>query len=238
MEERNLQAKLDEINRKLDFILNEIDHQRKHREEMEDLKADLNRVAKDIYLTALDELEEVHDYLKTGDVFHLFKKILRNINNLTKLFEQIENLRDFVKDFGPISREMAIDFMYKLDELDRKGYFDFLKETQRIFDNIVTSFTVDDVRALGDNIVTILNTIKNLTQPDMLQAVNNALNVYKKLDIDVEENISLIKLIKELNHPETKKALYFGLQFLKSLSTLNQNGSGLIPALNKSENKS
>ncbi len=238
MEERNLQAKLDEINRKLDFILNEIDHQRKHREEMEDLKADLNRVAKDIYLTALDELEEVHDYLKTGDVFHLFKKILRNINNLTKLFEQIENLRDFVEDFGPISREMAIDFMYKLDELDRKGYFDFLKETQRIFDNIVTSFTVDDVRALGDNIVTILNTIKNLTQPDMLQAVNNALNVYKKLDIDVEENISLIKLIKELNHPETKKALYFGLQFLKSLSTLNQNGSGLIPALNKSENKS
>jgi uncharacterized protein YjgD (DUF1641 family) len=34
----------------------------------------------------------------------------------------------------------------------------------------------------------------------------------------------LIKLLKELNHPETKKALYFALQFLKSLSSINSNG--------------
>jgi len=227
MEEKNIQTQLDEINKKLDFILNEIDLQRKHRQEMEDLKADLMRVAKDVYLTSLDELEQVHDYLKTGDVLHLFKKLLRNVNNITKLFEQLENIRDFIKDFGPISKEMAIDFMYKLDELDRKGYFAFMKETVRIFDNIVTSFTVEDVKALGDNIVTILNTVKNLTQPDMLHAVNNALNVYKKLDIEVKEDISILKLLKELNHPETKKALYFALQFLKSLSTINQNGNAL-----------
>jgi uncharacterized protein YjgD (DUF1641 family) len=61
----------------------------------------------------------------------------------------------------------------------------------------------------------------------MLHAVNNALNVYKKLDIEVKEDISILKLLKELNHPETKKALYFALQFLKSLSTINQNGNAL-----------
>ncbi len=223
MEEKNIQTQLDEINRKLDFILSEIDLQRKHRQEIQDLKDDLMRVAKDVYVTSLEELEQVHDHLRTGDIMHLFKKLLRNVNNLTKLFEQLENIRDFVKDFGPISKEMAIDFMNKLDELDRKGYFAFLRETQKIFDNIVTSFTVEDVKALGDNIVTILNTVKNLTQPDMLHAINNALNVYKKLDIEVKEDISLIKLIKELNHPETKRALYFTLQFLKSLSSVNSN---------------
>ncbi|MCX8057651.1 MAG: DUF1641 domain-containing protein [Ignavibacteria bacterium] len=223
MEEKNIQAQLDEINKKLDFILSEIDLQRRHRQEMQDLKDDLMRVAKDVYETSVDELEQVHDYLKTGDIMHLFKKLLRNVNNLTKLFEQLENIRGFVRDFGPISKDITIDLMYKLDELDRKGYFAFLKETQRIFDNIVTSFTVEDVKALGDNIVTILNTIKNLTQPDMLQAVNNALNVYKNLDIEVKEDISLIKLVKELNHPETKKALYFALQFLKNLSSTNFN---------------
>jgi uncharacterized protein YjgD (DUF1641 family) len=224
MENRELQQQLEEINKKLNLIMEEIELQRKHRQEMQDVKEDLMRVAKDVYLTSLDELEQVHDYLKTGDILHLFKKLLRNVNNLTKLFEQLENIRDFAKDFGLISKEMSIVLMNKLDELDRKGYFAFLKGTQKILDNIVTSFTVDDVKALGDNIVTILNTIKNLTQPDMLQAVNNALNVYKKLDIEVKDDISLIKLLKELNHPETKKALYFALQFLKSLSSINSNG--------------
>lgn len=225
MDDNRIQIQLDEINKKLDFILGEIDLQRKHRLEIQGLKEDLTRVAKDVYLTSIEELEQVHDYIKTGDILHLFKKLLRNINNLTKLFEQLENLGDFLKDFSPISKEMAIDFMHKLDELDRKGYFTFIKETQNILDHIVTSFTVEDVKALGDNIVTILNTVKNLTQPDMLHTINNALNVYKKLDIEVKEDISLIKLIKELNHPETKKALYFSLQFLKSLSSVNQNGN-------------
>lgn len=232
MENKELQHQLEEINKKLNIIMDEIELQRKHRQEMQDLKDDLMRVAKDVYLTSIDELEQVHDYLKTGDIIHLFKKLLRNVNNLTKLFEQLENLRDFAKDFGLISKGISIDLMNKLDELDRKGYFEFLKETQKIFDNIVTSFTVDDVKALGDNIVTILNTIKNLTQPDMLQAVNNALNVYKKLDIEVKEDISLLKLIKELNHPETRKALYFSLQFLKSLSVINSNGN----SIHKNEN--
>ncbi|MEJ5304660.1 MAG: DUF1641 domain-containing protein [Ignavibacteria bacterium] len=227
MENKELQLQLEEINKKLNVIMEEIELQRKHRQEMQDLKDDLMRVAKDVYLTSLDELEQVHDYLKTGDIMHLFKKLLRNVNNLTKLFEQLENLRDFAKDFGLISKGMSIDLMNKLDELDRKGYFAFLKETQKIFDNIVTSFAVDDVKALGDNIVTILNTIKNLTQPDMLHAVNNALNVYKKLDIEVKEDISILKLVKELNHPETKKALYFALQFLKSLSAINSNGNSV-----------
>ncbi len=228
MENKELQLQLEEINKKLNVIMEEIELQRRHRQEMHDLKDDLMRVAKDIYLTSLDELEQVHDYLKTGDIMHLLKKLLRNVNNLTRLFEQLENIRDFAKDFGMISKGMSIDLMNKLDELDRKGYFAFLKETQKIFDKIVTSFTVDDVKALGDNIVTILNTIKNLTQPDMLHTVNNALNVYKKLDIEVEDDISLLKLLKELNHPETKKALYFALQFLKNLSTINSNGKSQI----------
>lgn len=236
MENKDIQLQLDEINKKLDSILTEIDYQRKHRQEMEDLKVDLNRVAKDLYLTSLEELEQVHDYLRTGDILYLLKKLLRNINNLSKLFDQLENLRDFLKDFSPISKEMVIDLMYKLDELDRKGYFEFIKESQRIIDNIVTSFTVDDVKALGDNIVTILNTVKNLTQPDMLHAVNNALNVYKKLDIEVKEDISLIKLLKEINHPETKKALFFALQFLKSLSNVNSQNSNETQLTNLKSN--
>jgi uncharacterized protein YjgD (DUF1641 family) len=92
-----------------------------------------------------------------------------------------------------------------------------MRELMRALDNVVESFSVEDVRALGDNVVTILNTVKNLTQPDMLQAVDNALTVYKKLDINVEEEVSFFTLIKGLNTPEMKRGMAFGMQFLKSM---------------------
>ena len=225
------QNQIDEINQKLDTILEEIDLQKKHRKMMEDLKDDLYRVGKDLYETAIVELEEVHDHLNTGDILHLGKKLLRNVNNLSRAFDQMEGARDFLRDVSPLVRESILDLMKKLDEFDRKGYFQFAKEIQKAADNVVTSFTADDVKNLGDNIVTILNTIKNLTQPDMLQAINNAVAVYKNIDIKVDEKVSMMSLLKELNSPEVKRGLAVGLKFLRNLAAIeNQNNKNLIKA--------
>jgi len=228
MEEIKTQNQIDEINKKLDIILEEIELQKRHRKEMEDLKEDLFRVGKDLYETAVVELEEVHDHLKTGDILHLGKKLLRNVNNLNKAFDQIESTRDFLQDVSPLVRQSIIDLMSKLDEIDRKGYFEFAKELQRVADNVVTSFTAEDVKHLGDNIVTILNTIKNLTQPDMLHAINNAVSVYKNIDLTVDSKVSLFKLLKELNSPEARRGMAVGLKFLKNLASMEVNQKQLI----------
>jgi uncharacterized protein YjgD (DUF1641 family) len=228
MEEAKTQTQIDEINSKLDIVLEEIELQKKHRREMEDLKEDLFRVGKDVYETAVTELEEVHDHIKTGDIVHLGKKLLRNVNNLNRAFDQLESTRDFLQDVSPLVRESIIDWMNKLDEFDRKGYFQFIKELQKAGDNVVTSFTPNDVKLLGENIVTILNTIKNLTQPDMLQAINNAVAVYKNIDVKVDEKISLFGLVKELNSSEVKRGLAVGLKFLKNLASLEENQTKLI----------
>jgi uncharacterized protein YjgD (DUF1641 family) len=220
MEEKTIQSQIDSLNTKLDVILEEIEHQRKHRQEMEDLKKDLMRVTTGIYQSAISELEEIHDHTTGEDIFFLGKKLLRNVNTLTQTFELIENAKGFLEDFAPVSRELVFDTMKKFDEFDRKGYFEFAKEIEKVADKVVTSFSIEDVKALGDNVVTILDTIKNLTQPDMLNAINNAVIVYKKLDINIEDDISYLKLFKELKSPEMKKGLAFGIKYLKSLSEI------------------
>lgn len=225
MEEVVTQNQIDEINQKLNLILEEIALQRQHRRMLEDLKDDLYRVGKGLYETAIVELEEVHDHLQTGDIIHLGKKLLRNVNNLSKAFDQMESTRDFFRDISPLVRESILDMMKKLDEFDRKGYFQFTKELQKAADNIVTSFTAEDVKQLGENIVTILNTVKNLTQPEMLQAINNAIAVYKNIDIKVGEKVSMFSLLKELNSPEVKRGLAVGLKFLKNLASLEEQKS-------------
>jgi uncharacterized protein YjgD (DUF1641 family) len=154
--------------------------------------------------------------------------MLRNVNNLTAAFEQWENLRGFLEDFAPVSRQLSLDLMRRLDEFDRKGYFDFVREAGSIADNVVTSFSPQDVRALAENIVTILGTIKNLTQPDMLQALNNAVTVYKKLDITVKEDVSLFGLVREMNTPEVKRGMAFMLQFLKNLANTTESSQQSI----------
>jgi len=218
MEEKNIQSQIDALNGKLDIILEEIEHQRRHRKEMEDLKDDLMRVGTGIYQTAITELEEIHDHASGEDILFLGKKLLRNMNNITQTFELLENAKGFLQDFSPVSRELIIDAMHKFDEFDRKGYFEFLKEFENIADKVVTSFSVEDVKALADNVVTILNTVKNLTEPEMLKALNNALFVYKNLDINIEDDVSYFKLFKELKSPEMKKGLAFGIKYLKNLS--------------------
>lgn len=216
--EKNIQEQIDQINRKLDLILEEIELQKKSRREIEDLKDDLMRVGKDIYNTAVEELDQIHDHVNTRDILHFGKYMLRNINTISKVVQQLESTKDFLNDAAPLIREYIVDFMKKMDEFDRKGYFEFIKESQNIVDKIVTSFSKEDVKALGDNIVTILNTVKNLTQPDMLEALNNALGVYKKLNIHVDEKVTLPTMLREMNSPEVRKGLVFALRFLKSLA--------------------
>ncbi len=218
MESESIQPQIDALNAKLDIILEEMEHQRRHRREMEDLKEDLMRVGHDLYKTTVEELEEISDEVNTGDIAYLGKKLLRNVNHITRAFEQFENMRDFVEDFAPISRQLSLDLMHRLHEMDQKGYFEFMREVLRITDTVVTSFSVEDVKHLADNVVTILNTVKNLTQPDMLHAVNNALNVYKNLDITVEGDVSLMKLMRDINSPEARRGLAFMTEFLKNIA--------------------
>lgn len=218
MDENTIKQEIDAINKKLDIVLEEIEHQKKHRREIEDLKDDLMRVGKDLYQTTVTELDEFHDQIQTGDILHLFKKLLRNVNNITKTFEMLESTKDFLKDFAPISKELITDLMNKLDELDQKRFFIFLNELSKISEKLVSSLSIEDLKNLNDNIVNIVQTVKNLTQPEMLAALNSTLEVYKNFEMETPAKVSLISLLKELNSPEVKRSLYSTIQFLKKLS--------------------
>jgi len=67
-----------------------------------------------------------------------------------------------------------------MDALDKAGYFSFFQETMRIVDNIVTNFSPQDVRDLADNIVLILNTVKQLTQPDIMHMLQELTDTYRE----------------------------------------------------------
>lgn len=214
----NVQEQINEINQKLDLLLHYVNEQRLKSETIEDLVSDVSIISKDAFTSITYELDKQGIELNVDDIKLLVYKLIRNVNNFSQVMDMFESVTDLLKDVGPIVTEAGIDFTNKLHEFEQKGYFDFFKELSNIFDNIVSSYSPEDVRALADNIVTILDTVKNLTQPDMLGAINNAVNIFKNLDTNDIQEYSLWKAFREMNTPEMKRGIGFIMTFLKNLS--------------------
>lgn len=218
MTNENIQEQINEINRKLDLVLEEISAQRETRQSLEDLSEDINRIGKEVFKTAVTELDRAGIEVDGEAVKQLLLKVVMNVDTLSEMFELMESASDFIKDVTPILHQVGLDGIKLMYEFEQKGYFDFMSESMKIMDNIVTHFSKEDVRLLADNIVTILETVKSLTQPEMLKAINNGIVVYRSIEVDKVEDITLWKAMKEMNSKEMRKGLGFMITFLKNIA--------------------
>jgi len=218
MAKDNIQEQINEINRKLDIVLEEVMAQRETRQSIEDLTTDLTIVGKDVFKSTVTELDNAGVEIDGEAVKQLMLKMVRNVDTLNEMFEMLESANDLVKDVTPILHQMGLDGIHLMNEFEQKGYFEFMKEAMKIIDNVVTHFSVEDVKLLADNVVTILETVKNLTQPDMLKAINSGLVVYKSIEIDNVEEYSIWRAMKAMNSKEMKKGIGFMITFLQNIA--------------------
>ena len=218
MSDKSIQPQIDEINQKLDLVLHYVNQQRLKSEAIEDLVTDVSIIGKDIFHDAVNELDNQNIELDIDEIKMLIFKLIKNAGNFVTVLSAFESLNDFLKDAGPVANEVLIDIIKKMHEFEKKGYFEFIKELMHVFDNIITNYSGEDVRLLSDNIVTIMDTIKNMTQPEMLGAMNNAFNIFKNLNPDDVEEYSILKALREMRTPEMKRGIGFIMLFLKNLT--------------------
>jgi len=223
MKEKTLQLQITELNQKVDLLLEYVNQQRLKTNQIEDLVADVSIVGKDFYDTAVEDLDNRMVNLDLDQVKGLILRILRNVENMNKFLELFESLNDLIKDAGPIINEAIIDFTKKLNEFDRKGYFEFFEETGKIFDNIITHYQPEDVRELSEHIITILETVRSATQPEMMKALNNGFKIYGSIETEHIPEYSIFRVLKEMNQPEMKRALGFFITFMKNMASNTNN---------------
>jgi uncharacterized protein YjgD (DUF1641 family) len=216
-----IQSQINDINQKLDILLGYMQEQKLKSTMVDDLVADLSIVGKDMYDTAVNELDNYSVELDPEQLKLLTIKLLKNIPTFIRLIDTMESLTDLAKDAGPMVNEVIIDFTKKLHELEHRGYFDFFRETGKVVDNIITNFTAEDIRQLSENIVTILMTIKNFTQPEVLKGINNAVKVFNSMEMEKIPDYSLWQLMKEMRSPEMKQGFAFMIIFIKNLAKTN-----------------
>jgi uncharacterized protein YjgD (DUF1641 family) len=226
---------LAEISRKLDllaqsmmvmgqqvnFLMEQADVGRRRQQEWDDFMADLTPVVKEVYGLAEEQLDEMQQFVQLEDLAFLAKRLARNTRNINEMLDLLESGFDFVKDAAPLTRDMMDEATTKLEEFERKGYFGFVRQGTYVMDQIVTSFSEDDVKQLGDNVVLILNTVKTLTQPEMMNMVNSLTQGFHEAEAEAESGklpTGMYGLLKQMNDPEVRRGLAITMATLKKVS--------------------
>ena len=219
----NTTQQIAELNQKVDTILEYVNQQRLKSQALDDLIADASIIGKDAYDSTVKALDAHEVVLEPDQLTELGIRLAQNIGNFNSILGTMGSVMDLAKDVGPIANEVIIDTTKKLHEFEQKGYFEFLKEFGAVIDNIVTHYGVDDIRLLADNIVVILDSLKNLTQPEMLKSINSAVRVFSLMEMDQIPEYSIFRVMREINRPEMKKAWGFLHTFLINMAKSTEN---------------
>ena len=218
-----LEAKIDALTAQVQFLADEAVEQRRRRIAMEELQADLTPIATAAIGNAAIALDRAD--IDAGDLVNLAVRVAENAALLENAVAQLQSVNDLVVDVMPIVRqgiELAID---KAAALEEAGYFDFIEAGIGVVDRVVTGYSKEDVEALGDNVVQILDIVKDLTQPDMLAVTQRMLDVvHKQAEISSEtmaEPPSLFALAGKVRDPEVRMGIGRALDTLKAVSRAN-----------------
>ena len=211
-----IEDRLDQMAHQLDVLAGEALRQRAARERW----SELTEVATPIASQAMDSLSRELDDLdmSTEDVIGFLRTMATTLPTLERLLGQLAAFGELVDVAAPMAKPIMSSATDRLANLDERGYFDIGRSGLGVIDRVVTSFTEEDVDALGDNIVLILQTVREMTQPEVMQMLQRTFTtVQEEEHLEQTEPPGALALLKEMRTPEVRRGLSRALHMLRSL---------------------
>jgi uncharacterized protein YjgD (DUF1641 family) len=209
--------KIAQLDQKVDYLTQQMDIQLKRQQAFEELKDDIVPIVNHMIKLSIDELAEIGSDFESEDLFFLLKRVLRNTNLLLNMMDRLEAIMGVADEVQLLGKQVFSSTVEELDRLEREGFFAFGREGWNIVERIVNEYSQEDLQALGDNIVTIITTIRNMTQPEILSLANNAIGAIQEDSMELE-NVSTWTLVREFSNPKVRKGLSRMLNIVKALA--------------------
>lgn len=219
-----LHEKIDTLSEQVAVLTAQADIQQRRQQEFDELKADMIPIFNHMVKLSIDELAEIGYEFQVEDLAYLLKRVLRNTPLILTMFDRFEAIMGIADEAEQLGKQVFNYTILELDRLEREGYFGFAREGLTIFQKVVNEFSEEDVRALGDNIVTILTTLRKMTQPEIMALANNAVGAIQE-DIPGSQKVSTWTLLRELGNPKVRRGMVRMINLLKALdeqSTLKE----------------
>jgi TusE/DsrC/DsvC family sulfur relay protein len=129
------------------------------------------------------------------------------------LAERQRAQEELFAEMTPIAREVMGAAIARLDALDKQGYFAFAGELAGVGKRIVEGFSPADVRQLGDAIVGILETVRTLTQPEILQVAADASAAMQ--DADQVKPLGIFGMVRATKNDDVQKGMALMVEVLR-----------------------
>ena len=218
----DLNRKLDLLTAQVQFLTEQAQRAERERQARAELMRDAMPIVNDAFRLTTEQLEEVQEYVDLGDLLRLLKRLLRNGRNIEKMLDQLESLMDLAQTVGPLTDQAFEKATDLLQTAEHKGYFGFARGGMQIADNVVTSFSEDDVKKLGDNVVLILNVVKDMTQPEIMSLVRNIVTGVED-EVAKPVNTSLPALLGQMRDPNVRRGLALTMRVLRVVGAQSSN---------------
>ena len=129
-------------------------------------------------------------------------------------------LSELTRDLSPIASQGFETVTRVMTDAEQRGYTEFARSSLGVVDRVVTSFSEEDVESLGDNIVLILETVKEMTQPEVMSLLRSTLqNVHDTPE--PPEPPSIFSLLGQMREPEVRRGLARLIVFLRGLGKVD-----------------
>ncbi len=213
MSDAVMQDRIDELDRKLDIIVEELAHLRRIRNSAEDLIADLTIVGKDAMGDAAEALGSTT--LRPQDLAHLVKTVLQDARLLTAALQQLESAADFVQDAQPIVRDLFRQAVAGCQTLQKKGYFETAAAGMRIGDSLLQAHSSSDWNQVEASVPQLVGLLRALTRPEVLQALEAIMQGFGKVQATMDVDKSAFRILRDLNSSDTRRGISILVEFLK-----------------------
>jgi tRNA 2-thiouridine synthesizing protein E len=136
------------------------------------------------------------------------------------LVERQRKQEEMLAEFMPIAREVLATATTKLDAIEKRGWFDFARALGGVGERILDHYSADDVRALGEAIVSILDTVRALTQPEVLAIAGETGAVLA--NTEEAKPIGLVGMLRASHDKDVQKGMAVLMSLLKNVGRAAQ----------------
>ena len=197
--------RISELDRKLDFIVEELTHLKRVRNSAEDLVADLTLVGRDAMGDAVKVLGS--SALQPQEIIHLFKSALIDARLLSGTLQQLESAADFVQDAQPIVRDLFRQAVTACQSLQEKGYFEAASAGMRIGDALIQSHSQSDLKQVEASVPQFVGFLRELTRPEVLEALEAIIYGFGRVQATMNVNKSIFELVRDMNSPDARRGI-------------------------------
>ncbi len=156
-----------------------------------------------------------HSDPKNADIQRLEAKVDQLTELVGQLVERNQRQSELIDEAMPIAKEMMDWATVKLDKADKAGVFALGREGLGVLEAVVEAYEPEDLRALSQSVVTILEGVRSITQPEVMALLAEAGEAIQHGDELAP--VTPLEVLKAGRDPEVQRGMAVMVEVLRQV---------------------